>query len=190
MQYVDWTPQLAIDPPVYLDANVLVGAIVRTHRLYPTCVRLTATLLAGKSSILLSAVSVDECLWATAKLAYCQLFGHDPSTKGWNKPTYLRWCEKIFESYEGWITAVGSMMKDWSSAGVPIEVIPKTDVLWEHVVDLTPHYMRQFKLSPADAMHLALAQTHARTFITADSDFEEIKKNPPVGELVILHLAA
>jgi predicted nucleic acid-binding protein len=190
MQYVDWTPQLAIDPPVYLDANVLVGTIIRTHRLYPTCVRLTATLLAGKSSVLISPVSLDECLWATAKLAYCQLTHQHPYTKGWNKKTYLKWCEKIFASYEGWITAVGSMIKDWSNAGVPIEVIPKTDALWEHVVDLTPKYMQQLKLTPADAIHLALAQTHARTFITADSDFEVLRKNPAAGELVILHLVA
>lgn len=189
MRYFDWTPQLAIDPPVYLDANILVGTIVRTHRLYPACVRLTATLLAGKSDILLSAMSVNECLWATAKLAYCQLAKQPPNAH-WSKRLYLRWCERIFASYEGWITAVGSMMKNWSSAGVPIEVIPKRDALWEHVVNLTPHYMREFKLSPADAMHLALAETHARTFITADSDFEEVQKNPPVGELVILHLVA
>ncbi len=188
MQYVDWTPQLTIDPPVYLDANVLVGTIVRTHSLYPTCVKLTATLLASKCSVLISPVSLNECLWATAKLAYCQLFKH-PSKVQWGKNLYLKWREKIFESYEGWITAVGSMMKDWSNAGVPIEVIPKTDALWEHVVDLTPGYMQQLKLTPADAMHLALAQTHARTFITADSDFEVIRGNPPDGELVILHLA-
>ncbi len=189
MQYVDWTPQLAIDPPIYLDANVLVGTIVRTHRLYPTCVNLTAALLTGKSGILLSAVSVNECIWATTRLAYYALFGHSSNVK-FSKDIYLKWREKIFESYGGWITAVGSMMKDWSNAGVPIEVIPKTDALWERVVDLTPVYMRQLKLTPADAIHLALAQTHARTFITADSDFEEVRKNPPAGELVILHLTA
>ena len=189
MEYVDWTPQLAIDPPVYLDASVLVGTIVRTHRLYSTCVKLTATLLEGKSNILLSTVSVNECIWATTKLAYCALFRH-PSNVKFSKDIYLRWCEKIFESYGGWITAVGSMMKDWSNAGVPIEVIPKTDALWEHVVDLTPDYMKQLKLTPADAIHLALAQTHARTFVTADSDFEEVRKNPPAGELVIVKLAA
>jgi len=190
MQYIDWTPQLTIDSPTYLDANVLVGTIVRTHRLYPKCIKLMANLLIGKSSVLISPISLDECLWATAKLAYCQLAHQHPSTKGWNKQTYLRWCERIFQSYEGWITAVGSMMKDWSNAGVPIEVIPKTDALWEHVVDLTPDYMKQLKLTPADAIHLALAQTHARTFVTADSDFEEVRENPPAGELVIVKLAA
>jgi predicted nucleic acid-binding protein len=90
MQYIDWTPQLTVDPPVYLDANVLVGAIVRTHRLYPTCVKLTATLLAGKSNILLSAVSVDECLWAIAKLAYCKLSNAPQNTRNWNKWLYKR----------------------------------------------------------------------------------------------------
>lgn len=190
MHYVDWTPQLTIDSPAYLDANVLVGAIVRTHRLYPNCIQLTANLLTSKSSVLISPVSLDECLWATAKLAYCQLAHQRPSTKGWNKTTYLRWCEKIFQSYEGWITAVGSMIKDWSAAGVPIEVVPKTQALWDLVVDLAPGYMKEFKLSPADAIHLAFAQTHARTFITADSDFEVIRKNPPSGELLIIHLAA
>jgi len=189
MQYIDWTPQLTVDPPVYLDANVLVGAIVSTHRLYPKCIKLTADLLIGKSSVLISPISLNECLWATAKLAYCQI-NHQPPNAKWSKEIYLRWCEQIFQSYEGWITAVGSMMKDWSNAGVPIEVIPKTDALWEHVVDLTPDYMKQLKLTPADAIHLALAQTHARTFVTADSDFEEVRKNPPAGELVIVKLAA
>ena len=85
---------------------------------------------------------------------------------------------------------MGSMMKDWSNAGVPIEVVPKTEALWERVVGLAPGYMQQLKLTPADAIHLALAQTHAQTFITADSDFEEVRKNPPAGGLVILHLAA
>ncbi len=189
MQYVDWTPQLTVDPPAYLDANVLVGTVVSTHRLYPTCVKMMATLLIGKSSVLISPVSLDECLWATAKLAYCKI-NNQPSNAKWSKEIYLRWCEKIFQSYEGWITAVGSMMKDWSNTGVPIEVVPKTEALWAHVVDLVPGYMRQFKLTPADAIHLALAQTHARTFITSDSDFEAIRKNPPAGELVIIHLAA
>lgn len=190
MYYVDWTPQLTIDAPVYLDANVLVGAIVSIHRLYPNCIRLTANLLISKSSILISPVSLDEYLWATAKLAYCKLSNAPLDTHNWNKWLYLRWCERIFASYEGWITAVGSMMRDWSNAGVPIEVVPKTEALWEHVVGLAPSYMREFKLSPADAIHLALAQTHARTFVTADSDFEAIRKNPPAGELVIIHLAA
>ncbi len=179
---------MTIDSPVYLDANVLVGAIVNTHRLYPKCIKLTADLLIGKSSVLISPISLDECLWATAKLAYCKIFNQPPTAK-WGKNIYLRWCEEIFKSYEGWITAVGSMMRDWSNAGVPIKVIPRTDALWEHVVDLTPDYMQQLKLTPADALHLALAQTHARTFITADSDFEVVRANPPAGELVILHLA-
>ena len=189
MQYVDWTPQLTIDSPAYLDANVLVGAIVSTHRLYPKCINLTATLLTGKSRVLISPISLDECLWATAKLAYCKIF-NKPSSAKWSKEIYLRWCEKIFQSYEGWITAVGSMMKDWSNAGVPIEVVPETEALWADVVDLAPGYMQQLKLTPADAIHLAFAQTHARTFITADSDFEVIRGNPPPGKLVILHLAA
>ena len=121
------------------------------------------------------------------KMAYCKI-NSQPSDALWSKKLYLKWRERIFESYAGWMTAVGSMMKDWSNAGVPIEVIPKTDALWERVVDLTPGYMQQLKLTPADAIHLALAQTHARTFVTADSDFEVVRANPPAGELVILHV--
>ena len=73
MQYIDWTPQMTIDSPAYLDANVLVGVIVNTHRLYPKCTQLTANLLTGKSSLLISPVSLDEYLWATSKLAYCKI---------------------------------------------------------------------------------------------------------------------
>jgi predicted nucleic acid-binding protein len=189
MNYVDWTPQLPIDPPAYLDANVLVGAIVNTHRLYPSCVQLIGQLLTSKINILISPVSMSECLWATAKLAYCQLTNSRPHAN-WNKTIYLRWCERIFVSYEGWITAVSSMTKDWSNAGVPIEVVPKTQALWENVVGLAPTFMRQLKLSPADAIHLAFAQTHAKTFITADSDYEIIRNTPPTGELTVIHLAA
>lgn len=187
MDCVDWAPHMTVDSPAYLDANVLVGAIVSTHRLYAKCVQLTADLLVRKANVLISPISLDECLWATAKLAYCELT-NSPPTAHWNKRLYLRWCERIFESYEGWIVAVGTMIKDWLAAGVPIEVVPKTQVLWDHVVDLAPAYMRDLGLSPADALHLAFAQTHARTLITADSDFEAIRASPPEGELVVVQL--
>jgi len=101
----------------------------------------------------------------------------------------MRWLDRIFASHGAWITAVGTMIRDWSNVGVPIEVIPKTDILWGQVTDLAPSYMQDFKLCPADAIHLALAETHAQTFVTADSDFEEVRKNPPSGKLVIIHIA-
>ncbi len=187
MDYVDWTPQMTIDSPAYIDANILVGAIVSTHRLYAKCVQLTADLLLGRANVLISPIVLDECLWATAKLAYCHLT-NSPPTAHWTKRLYVRWCERIFESCEGWITAAGSMIKDWADAGVPIEVVPKTQTLWDNAVDLAPSYMQQLRLSPADALHLAFAQTHARTLITADSDFEAIQANPLPGELVIVRL--
>lgn len=188
MQYIEWTPQVTINPPVYLDANIIIGSIVNTHRLYPTCVNLTANLLISKSTVLISPVTLNECLWAVSKLAYCQLSNNRPNAN-WNMSIYMRWLDRIFASYGAWITAVGTMIRDWSNVGVPIEVIPKTDILWGQVTDLTPSYMQDLKLCPADAIHLALAETHAQTFVTADSDFEEVRKNPPSGKLVIIHIA-
>ena len=189
MQYVDWMPGLDIDPPVYLDANILVGSIISNHPLYGKCVNLTANLLASKREILLSVLSVDESIWTIAKLAYFELYNH-PSTANWGRKVYDRQRDKIFQFYESWINSVREIVKAWSKAGARIDVVPKTREVFEDVLDLIPRYMKEVKLAPADATHLALAQTHARSFVTADSDFAEIQQNPPAGDLVVIKLTA
>jgi len=189
MQYVDWVPGLDIDPPVYMDANILVGSLISNHPLYSKCANLTGKLLADKVEIVLSVLSVDESIWAIAKLAYCEIYKHQPRV-AWNKHIYQNQRDKIFQSHKSWINFVRGAVKDWASAGASIDVVPKTREVFGDVLDLIPIYMKEVKLTPADATHLAIAQTNARSFLTADSDFDEVRQNPPTGDLVVVKLAA
>jgi len=190
MQYVDWVQGLDIDEPVYMDANILVGSLISKHPLYGKCANVLGKLLADKVEIMLSVVSVDESIWAIVKLAYCELHHYKPSKTLWNANIYRRHRDEIFQSYESWINYVGKAVKDWTNAGAKIDVVPKTRELFEAVLDLIPVYMKEVKLTPADAVHLAIAQKHARAFLTADSDFAEVRQNPPPGDLVVIKVTA
>ncbi len=187
MEYTDWQPTMTIQSPVYLDANVLVGTIVSNHPLYQSCVKLTAAILIAKVSVVISVLALDEAMWAIAKLAYCQLT-NNPSKTHWNPKIYEKWCDQIFESYGSWITAVCEMVKDWENAGVNIDFAPGIDSEYRDVITKAPDYMRQFRLTPADAFHLAIAEKRAKTFITADLDFSKLQQNLPSGDLTIIHL--
>lgn len=192
MQLINWQPTLAIESPIYLDANILVGITVSNHPLYTTCVQLVASILIKKSSILISAISMDECMWATTKLAYCQLTNTPPNSGAhWSKKIYSRWCDKIFNSpYGVWVSAVSKMIVDLKKAGVTINLVPDEDLEFENIIELAPGYMNKYKLTPADAFHLAIAEKKARSFITADSDFNGLQSNLPSGELTIIHIDA
>lgn len=190
MQYVDWVQGLDIEPPVYMDANILVGSLIRNHPLYGKCINMTGKLLADRVEIMLSVLSVNESIWAIAKLAYCELYKHPPKKVTWNKNIYQNQRTKIFQSYESWIDSVRKAVEDWTNAGAKIDVVPNTRDVFEDVLGLIPVYMKEVKLTTADAIHLALAQKYARSFLTADSDFEEVRQNPPAGDLVVIKLTA
>jgi len=189
MKHVDWVQGLDIDEPVYMDANILVGSLISMHPLYGKCANVLGKLLADKVEIMLSMVSVDESIWIIAKLAYCEIY-KQPWASHWNASIYRRQRERIFQSHESWINSVRVAVEDWTNAGAKIDVVPKTCDLFQDVLDLVPVYMKEVKLTPADAIHLALAQRHARSFLTADSDFDEVRLNPPAGDLVVIKLTA
>jgi len=187
MHYTPWEAGLAFDSPVYLDANVLVGATVTRHRLYKNAAQLIGELLASQARIFVSLVTVQESIWALAKLSYCEL-ARQPSSTHFTKSIYKRWRERIFHAHTARMEAIGSMLGSWSQAGAAIEVVPKTESDFLVVSDLTPKYMRQYNLTTGDAAHLALAETHARTFLTADSEFEDVAKQTPASGLAVVHL--
>jgi predicted nucleic acid-binding protein len=189
MQYIDWVQELDMDEPVYMDANILVGSLISNHPLYGKCVNLTGKLLADKVEIMISVLSVNESIWAIAKLAYCDIYGHPPRVN-WNKGIYKNQRERIFQSHEGWINSVRDAIKDWTNAGARIDVVPQSREAFKDILDIIPVYMKDVKLTPADAVHLAIAQKHARSFLTADSDFDEVRQNPPAGDLVVIKVTA
>jgi predicted nucleic acid-binding protein len=187
MRYTAWAAGDAIDSPVYLDANVLVGATVSRHQLYAKAAQLIGELLASQARILVSLVAVEESVWALAKLSYCELY-RQPSNALFSQSIYNRCREEIFQKYGPRMQAIGLMLRDWSDAGVAVEVVPKTDADFLSVCDLTPRYMRDYKLTTADAAHLALAETHAASFVTADSDFQRVASQAPPDTLAVVHL--
>jgi len=189
MQYVDWVQGLDMDEPVYMDANILVGSLISMHPLYGKCINVLGKLLVDRVEIMLSMVSVDESIWIIAKLAYCDIY-RQPWGSHWNPGIYKKRREEIFKTHEGWINSVRKAVEDWTNAGARIDVVPKSRELFDDVLDLIPVYMKEVKLSPADAIHLAIAQRHARSFLTADSDFDEVRQNPPAGNLVVVKLMA
>ena len=187
MRYTAWAAGAAIDSPVYLDANVLVGATVRRHRLYTKAAQLIGELLASQACILVSLLGVQEALWALANISYCELH-NQPSKAKFTQLIYKKWREQIFQKYGPRMQAIGLMLRDWSDAGVAVEVVPKTDADFLSVCDLTPRYMRDYKLTTADAAHLALAETHAASFVTADSHFRDVARQAPPDTLAVVHL--
>ncbi|MCJ7510612.1 MAG: type II toxin-antitoxin system VapC family toxin [Dehalococcoidia bacterium] len=172
---------------MYLDANVLVGATVRRHALYTKAAQLIGELLASQARILVSLLAVQEALWALANISYCELY-NQPSNASFTQTIYNRWREQIFQKYGPRMQAIGLMLRDWSDAGVAVEVVPKTDADFLSVCDLTPRYMRDYKLTTADAAHLALAETHAASFVTADSHFKQVATQAPPNALAVVHL--
>lgn len=188
MQYLDWQPGTSIASPVYLDANILVGTIVNSHPLYTACVQLSADILIGKTNIIISDISVDESLWSMAKLAYCEITNQRGKKPHWNPKIYEDWNERIFHSYADWIKAPSNMVKDWRNAGVSIDFVPIVGSDLENIISLVPNYMKDFKFTPGDAFHFAIAEKYAKTFVTADSHFGVINNKPPQGNLTIIHL--
>jgi predicted nucleic acid-binding protein len=187
MEYMVWQAGMAVDSPVYLDANVLVGATVSGHRLYARTAQLIGELLANRARILVSLLAVQESLWALAQVSYCEL-NRQPTDAHFSQSIYERWRDRIFEAHGPRMRAIGAMLRDWSDAGVAVEAVPKTDSDFLLVSDLTPRYMRDYKLTPADAAHLALAESQAASFVTADSDFERVAKQALPDTLTVVHL--
>jgi predicted nucleic acid-binding protein len=188
MRYTAWTAGVAIDSPVYLDANVLVGATVTRHQLYTKAAQLIGELLANQARILVSLLAVEESLWALARLSYYELSNQRRSDAHFSQSVYERWRERIFQAHGARLEAIGVMLRDWSNAGAAVEVVPKTDSDFLLVSDLTPKYMQRYKLTPADAAHLALAEVYATSFVTADSDFEDVAREAPSQTLAVVHL--
>lgn len=187
MQYSAWQSGSPVASPAYLDANVLVGAVVRGHPLYRITAKLTGGLLDSGVHILVSALTVEESLWAMAKLSYCELH-NQPSSAAFKESTYRRHLQEIFSMHGARMHAITQMLRDWSDAGATIEVVPKTKGEFLQASALTSQYMRRYSLTPADAMHLALAESHASSFVTADTQFRTVASQATADGLVIVGL--
>jgi predicted nucleic acid-binding protein len=183
-----WNVGMAVEGPVYLDANVVVGGLVHSQALYKASARLLGELIANKTPILLSDVVLSEALWAMAKVAYCDLMNQWNRAR-WNKEIFQRHHAAIFARQGAKIAAAPNWILSLANAGYPIDVVRSTQPQWLRVVDQTHAFMRDFRLTTNDAIHLALAAAHARTFITADRrDYASVVGQGAPAGLAMLQL--
>lgn len=184
MPFSDWQPGIDIASPVYLDSGFLIATIVRRDARYAKAARLLGGLFASQAPILLSVVTLSESLWILAKLSYCELFNH-PSRAQWNEQIFGRHRASIFASYGSRMSAIHDMVRDWSQAGIRIEVIPANVGDFHNIARAATEYMRTLGLSSGDAVHLATAESQARSFITVDSGFQRAASS----SLEIVHIS-
>ena len=189
MPHTTWQSGTTIQGPVYLDSNLLVGFVVRGHPIYENSAALIGELLASQMTIFVSLLAVQEALWAIAKLSYVEL-SNQRSNAHFSQSLYNRWLDRIISAHGARFTAIGSMIRAWSEAGVPVEVVPKETAQFIESLELTPEYMRQLKLTPADAAHLAVAKTHAKTLATADQPLAIASGKIDLGGLEVLLVTA
>lgn len=187
MNYQNWQPGTAIPSPVYLDANILVGAAVTKHRLYAKTAQLLGELLASGSRILVSLLTVQESTWAIARLSWCDL-AKQPANARFSQSIYQRWRKQIFQAHGTRMAAIQKTLNDWATVGVDLQVVPKNEADFLVVTARIPTYMERYRLTPADAAHLAIAEECAGSFATADSDFEDVARQSPSQSLNIVHV--
>jgi predicted nucleic acid-binding protein len=182
-----WQAGMAIQGPVYLDANLVVGGLINSQPLYQAASRLIGDLMSNQTPILMSDLVLGEVYWALAKLAYCDLM-HQWNKAKWGKDIYRRNRLQIFAQRSAMTTAGSAWLRALVGAGYPLDVVRSSPSEWMGVVDQSQALMRDYGLTANDAIHLALARTHARTFITADRDFNVVAGAAVISGLSILHV--
>ena len=183
-----WQPGYTFQSPVYLDANVLVGYVASSHHLYKRCKDVVGELLITGAPILVSMISLQEAWWGMFRESYRTL-DEQPHGARFTRSTFRKWKGASFEKHGDWIEGVARAIHVWREAGHQVDVVPVSATFTPPLTAAAVRYMRDLDLTPDDALHLALAEAHAGTFVTADSDFKRVAGASP-SSLEILHLTA
>ena len=181
-----WQPGHSFQSPVYIDANVLVGYVVSNHDLYKDCKDVIGELLVAGAPILVSMITVQEAWWGMFRESYRTL-NRQRSGSRFSRSAFRRHRAAAFEKHTGWIEGVALAIHTWQEAGHPVAVIPNNRTFAPALTSAAVRYMRDLALTPDDALHLSLAEKHAGTFVTADSDFKRAE-GASLSKLEILHL--
>ena len=177
MPYSEWQPGLTLEPPVYLDASVLVTSFVTKDPRYKETTRIFGDLLSNQTQMLVSVLTLSESLWGLAKVSYLELFNHKPNVH-FNPQIFRKHVVAIYERYGDRMTSsVHHWLRDWRAAGIRIDVLPVSDDI-ERISATAPVYMREFQLASADAVHLATAEAAAASFLTTDTEFQRAEGLP------------
>ena len=182
-----WQPGHSFRLPVYLDANVLVGYAVSSHHLYKSCENVVGELLIAGAPILLSMISLQEAWWGIFRESYRAINRQKPGSR-FSRSLYYKWKADSFKKHSDWIEGVAQAVHDWQEVGHQVDIVPDSTTFAPAMTSAAIRYMRDLDFTPDDALHLALAEAHAGTFVTADSDFKRAAGASP-SNLEILHLA-
>ena len=131
-----WTPGVPVAGPAYLDANVLVAALIRSEPLYPSAAQLMGRLLADGTPIVLSETVVNESVWALAKISYCDLMNQRYGQR-FSKTIYRRHYGQIFSQQGAKVNALRLWLHALIKAGHPIDLVNSTRMQWPAIVDNT-----------------------------------------------------
>jgi len=171
MPFSQWRPGTIAPSPVYFDASFLVISFVSNDVRYQRVTTLMADLLVQGAEIQLSQLTISESLWALAGISYKEI-NHLPGKAPWGPQHFYRNVEKIYQAHRPRMNAIHDMIRDWSSAGVRIRVLPNDVDALQQVSQATSSYMYRFKMASADAAHLATAELEAKSLVTADRGFQ------------------
>jgi len=180
-----------IRSPAYVDANFLVYYAVGSHQEpdFQTVARnVMGDLLAQRVTIVVSLVSVEEAWWATLEELFCRHIWQ-PLTMGaqcyLNRQRARNYWTQLMQ-YRSDVEKVVGNLQELHSHGADIRFVPEVEESFE-VCGNAPDLMKKHSLFSADAMHLSLALSQAKTLITFDvDDFENVVD--PAQDLIIMLL--
>ncbi len=183
-----WQPGHTFDAPVYVDANVLVGYAASSHHLYKSCRVVVGDMLMAGVPILVSMISLQEAWWGMFRESYRRINRQRPGSR-FSRSAYRKHRAAAFQNHGQWIEGVARVVHDWQGAGHPVDVVPDSTTFAPAMTAAAIRYMRDFDFTPDDALHLALAEAHAGTYVTADSDFKRAE-GVSSSKLEIVHLTS
>jgi predicted nucleic acid-binding protein len=182
---VEWVEGAPLEPPVYLDASVVVAFLVRGHAFYDSAARLLAQVLGTASPIVLSDLVVVESVWGLTKLAYKEHFR--AQTNQLDPTKYRRNHAAIFASQSAKVTSFASWLEALETIPHPFSHVRPNRAEFLELPTHLVEYMETFGLEGSDAANLALARAgKARTFVTADSDYRDIPTPEPGSGLTVV----
>lgn len=154
-----------IDSPVYVDSNVWASYFIASRPNHVIAGSALASLLV-QGEILISTIVFSEIWWAVLEHRYNEIRQvQDPGAC----PQRLR--ASLLESSKEWLFPMAQPQLRTVSQTVTsfptVKIVPTDTMPLNFVADTMVRHM----LAPADATHLSLANSFAKSFLTADRHF-------------------
>ncbi len=165
--------------PAYVDANFLKNYAVGAQRVPNAQIlarNVMGDLLAQGVTILVSLITVEEAWWGTIHELYCRHIWQPSSPNArcrFRRDEAEQNLNRLMQHKDELKKIVGDL-QELRNAGADIRFVPEVAKSFEVCQDV-PDRMQSQGLLSADALHLSLAFSYAKTFITFDvRDFQRV----------------